>query len=136
MANSLQCWLGLAHDLAIPATSNLFAAVSETPAVQTLARRMENGGVLSCTGVSLTAQPFFAALLHHIFPQQPIVVVTEGLKTQESFQEDIGTWLALESKIQGPKSKVSEAQTSTVKSEPLYYPPWEILPHESRLPHA
>jgi transcription-repair coupling factor (superfamily II helicase) len=126
----------LAHDLAIPATSNLFAAVSETPAVQTLARRLENGGVLSCTSVSQTAQPFFAALLHHIFPQRPIAVVTEGLKTQESFQEDIGTWLAFESKVQGPKSKVSEAQTSTSKSEPLYYPPWEILPHESRLPHA
>jgi transcription-repair coupling factor (superfamily II helicase) len=126
----------LAHDLAIPATSNLFAVVSETPAVQTLARRVENGGVLSCTGVSQTAQPFFAALLHFIFPQRPIVVVTEGLKTQESFQEDIGTWLAVESKVQSPKSKVSEGQTSTSKSQPLFYPPWEILPHESRLPHA
>jgi transcription-repair coupling factor (superfamily II helicase) len=126
----------LAHDLAIPATSNLFAAVSETLAVQTLSRRLENGGMLSCTGVSQTAQPFFAALLHHIFPQRPIVVVAEGLKTQESFQEDIGTWLAVESKVQSPKSKALDPQTSTSNAQPLFYPPWEILPHESRLPHA
>jgi transcription-repair coupling factor (superfamily II helicase) len=126
----------LAHDLAIPATSNLFAAISETPAVQSLARRLENGGVLSCAGVSQTAQPFFGALLHHIFPQRPIVVVTEGLKSQESFQEDIGTWLRIESIVQGPKSKVSDAQSATTRSEPLFFPAWEILPHESRLPHA
>jgi transcription-repair coupling factor (superfamily II helicase) len=126
----------LAHDLAIPATSNLFAAVSETPAVQALAQRLENGGVLSCVGIGQTAQPFFAALLHHIFPQRPIVVVAEGLKAQESFQEDISTWLRSESKVQSPKSKGSGAQAAISSSQPLYYPPWEILPHESRLPHA
>jgi transcription-repair coupling factor (superfamily II helicase) len=124
----------LAHDLAIPATSNLFAAISETPAVQILARRLENGRVLSCTGISQTAQPFFTALLHHIFPQRPIVVVTEGLKTQESFQEDISTWLEIQSKVQSPKSKDSSQQSS--KLSPLFYPSWEILPHESRLPHS
>jgi transcription-repair coupling factor (superfamily II helicase) len=126
----------LAHDLAIPATSNLFAAVSETPAAQTLARRLENGGVLSFTGISQTAQPFLAALLRHIFPQRPIVVITEGLKTQEGFQEDIGTWLRIESKVQGPKSKVLNGQNARSNFEPLFYPAWEILPHESRLPHA
>ena len=61
--------------------------------MQTLVRRLENGGVLACTGISRTTQPFFAALVHHIFPQRPIVVVTEGLKTQESFQQDLATWL-------------------------------------------
>jgi transcription-repair coupling factor (superfamily II helicase) len=92
--------------------------------------------VLSCTSASQTAQPFFAALLHHIFPQRPIVVVTEGLKTQETFQEDIGTWLGIQSKVQSPKSKVLNTQNATSNSGPLFYPPWEILPHESRLPHA
>ena len=42
-------------------------------------------------------------------------MVTDGLKTQESFQQDIETWLGL---------------------SPLFYPPWEILPHEGKLPHA
>src|SRR5207247_1842410 len=53
----------LAQDLAIPATSELFASVSETPAVQSLARRLENGAVLACEGISQAAQPFLAALL-------------------------------------------------------------------------
>jgi transcription-repair coupling factor (superfamily II helicase) len=119
----------LAHALEIQATSNLFAAVSETPAVQSLARRLENGGVLSCTGISQTAQPFFAALLHHLFPRGSVVVVTEGLKIQESFQEDIATWLAIKAKLPG-------RQQSPQTIQPLFYPPWEILPHESRLPHA
>jgi len=34
--------------------------------VQSLARRLENGGVLTCAGVSQAAQPFFAALLRKI----------------------------------------------------------------------
>ena len=36
--------------------------------------------MLSGHGVALPAQPFLAALLRHLFPQRPIVVVTEGLK--------------------------------------------------------
>jgi transcription-repair coupling factor (superfamily II helicase) len=102
--------------------------------VQTLARRLENGGILSCTGISQTAQPFLAALLHHIFSQRPIVVVTEGLKLQESFQEDMATWLLVQSKVQSPRSKVLSESTPSIQA--LFYPPWEILPHESRLPHA
>ena len=50
-----------------------------------------------------------------LFPQRPVVVVTENLKTQESFQQDLETWLG---------------------SSPLFYPTWEILPHEGKLPHA
>lgn len=76
---------------------------------------MERGGALSCAGVCASAQPFLAALLRNIFPQRPIVVVTDGLKTQESFQQDLETWLAV---------------------PPLFYPAWEILPHENKLPHV
>ena len=92
--------------------------------------------MLSCTGVSQTAQPFFAVLLHHFFPERPIVVVTEGLKTQETFQEDISTWLATQPKAPGAKSKGSAPDLSIAKVQPLFYPAWEILPHESKLPHA
>ena len=76
---------------------------------------MEHGGALSFSGVTAAAQPFFAALLHHIFPHRPIVVVAENLKTQDGFQQDLETWLG---------------------SQPLFYPAWEILPHENKLPHA
>jgi transcription-repair coupling factor (superfamily II helicase) len=109
--------------------------------------------VLSCAGVSAAAQPFFTALLRHFFPQRPVVVVTEGLRTQESFQQDISTWLALASQVQGPKCKGSEGVSSaerraasrnasanpqppTLTDPPLFYPAWEVLPHESRLPHV
>jgi len=106
---------------------NLFAAVAQTPAVQSLARRLEQGGALSCVGVSPAAQAFLAVLLRRLFPKRPIVVVTDGLKTQESFQQDIETWL--KSEIRNPKSEITSPP-------PLFYPAWEILPHEAKLPHA
>ena len=105
----------------------MFAEVAKTPAARSLLRRLEAGGALSCAGVSPAAQPFLAAFLHRVFPKRPLVVVTDGLKTQESFQQDIETWLGFQSKGQSPTSKVEQ---------PLFYPAWEILPHEGRLPHA
>jgi transcription-repair coupling factor (superfamily II helicase) len=99
----------------------LFADISKAPAVQALARRLENGGVLPCTGVCASAQPFFATLLQKLFPQRPIVIVAPDLKTQESFQQDLETWLA---------------QPSAFDSQLLFYPAWEVFPHEGKLPHA
>jgi transcription-repair coupling factor (superfamily II helicase) len=99
----------------------LFADILKAPAVQSLARRLENGGVLSCAGVCASAQPFFAALLQKLFPRRPIIIVTPDLKTQENFQQDLETWLA---------------QISTLNSQILFYPAWEIFPHEGKLPHA
>ena len=109
----------------------MFADIAQVPAVQSLARRLEPGGALSQVAVATAAQPFFAALLRRIFPDRPIVVVTDHLKTQESFQQDLETWMGLEGKFQIPNSKAAEAPSS-----PLFYPAWEILPHESKLPHA
>ena len=83
--------------------------------MQALARRLEAGGALAFSGVAAPAQPFFAALLQKIFPQRPIIVVTENLKTQEGFQQDLETWLGV---------------------APQFYPAWETLPHEDKLPHA
>jgi transcription-repair coupling factor (superfamily II helicase) len=114
----------LAQDSAIKATSDLFAKVLQTPAVQLLVERAEEGGVLSCAGVSLAAQPFFAVLLRGRFPHRPIVVVTDQLKTQEVFQQDINTWIAA---LDSASQKASRS---------LFFPSWEILPHESRLPHV
>ena len=44
-----------------------------------------------------------------------MVVVTDILKTQDSFQQDLETWLG---------------------ATPQFYPAWEVLPHEAKLPHA
>ena len=89
--------------------------------------------MLACAGVTRPAQPFFAALLQIIFPHRPVVIVTGDLKTQESLQQDLETWLAL-LKVQDSKSKAGEVVGPP--SSPLFYPAWEIFPQEGKLPHA
>ena len=98
----------------------MFADILKAPAVQSLFRRVEHGGALSFAGVAGSAQPFFAALLQQTFPSRSIVVVAENLKTQESFQQDLETW----AKLSGGKQAL------------LFYPAWEMLPHEGKLPHS
>jgi transcription-repair coupling factor (superfamily II helicase) len=50
-----------------------------------------------------------------------MVVVADGVKTQELLMQDVTTWLRTGFKVE---------------TAPLYYPSWEILPHEAKLPHA
>ena len=65
------------------------------------------------------------------------MVVTDGLKTQESFQQDIATWLQVAAGLQvSGAAETSVLQSATATGNPLFYPSWEILPHEERLPHA
>ena len=70
---------------------------------------------MSLAGVAVAAQPFFAAWVRSLFPQRTVVLVAENLKWQESFQQDLETWLG---------------------ASPWFYPAWEVLPHEDKLPHA
>jgi transcription-repair coupling factor (superfamily II helicase) len=114
----------LAQDSAIAAASDLFARVIEAPAVQSLARRLEKGGVLSFESVTVSSQSFLGALLNRLFLQRPVVLVTESLKTQELLHQDLATWLNF------------EAAPGQPARQPFFYPAWEILPHESRLPHV
>ena len=111
--------------------------------MQSLARRLENGGVLSCAGVCGAAQPFLAALLHRLFPQRTMVLVTEGLRSQESAQQDLATWLAVEAEMETqPAGRETQPRTppspqpSTLNPQPLFYPAWDILPQDARLPHS
>ena len=129
--------LGLAQNAAASATGNLFADILNAPAVQRLAQRLEHGGVLTCASVNQAAQPFFAVLLQNFFPQRPIVIVTDNLKTQESFQQDLETWLALKCEVRSAKCGVGAPSTILHSpSSPLFYPAWDVLPHEGKLPHA
>ncbi len=82
--------------------------------MQDFLRMLEQGGALSCSGVPPAAYAFLVSLIRRRFPDRPIVVVADGLKAQESLQQDIETWI--------PK--------------PLFFPAWEVLPHESKLPHV
>ncbi|HUA67181.1 MAG TPA: hypothetical protein VMA13_01420, partial [Candidatus Saccharimonadales bacterium] len=114
--------------------------MAQSPAVQSLARRLEHGGVLSGGGIGVgicqAAQPFFAVLLQKIFPRRPLVIVAPDLKTQESFQQDIETWLQIESKIQSAQLKDNNFKIASPNCQLQFYPAWEVLPHEGKLPHA
>jgi transcription-repair coupling factor (superfamily II helicase) len=124
--------------------------------------------VLSCGGITPAAHPFLAALLRFRFPKRPIVVVTDQLRTQEVFQQDVTTWLETigEGVESGPKpmgviaaqqaedarppeagtpnredlalsrAKAKESRRAGMDIRPLFFPSWEILPHEARLPHV
>ena len=94
---------------------------ADTPALQALLKRVEKGGALSLDGVHPAAQPFLVSLLRKHFPQRPITVVTAGVKAQESFHQDATTWAR------------TQDRTS---AQPLFYPSWDILPHEPKLPHV
>ena len=87
---------------------------------------------MSCTGLTPAAQPFLAAWLRHAAPNRPIVVAVDGLKTQESFQQDLETWL----RFLASQPSASGAHPSISNRPPLFFPAWEMLPHEARLPHA
>ena len=100
---------------------------------------------MSCGGVSFGAQPFLAVMLRQLFPKRPIVVIAEGLKTQESLQQDIETWFRF--LVPRPGSSVarqpdsagasptSDPPLAAPDSRPFFYPGWEALPHEAKLPH-
>jgi transcription-repair coupling factor (superfamily II helicase) len=111
--------------------------VAKTPAAQSLARRLEQGGALSCPGVAAPAQPFFTALLRQFFPSRPLLVVTDHRKTQELFHQDLAVWLPAEhGRPRNAHDDTTPVARPPAASNALFYPAWEVLPHEGRLPHA
>lgn len=91
---------------------------------------------MSCPGVAPAAQPFLGALLHFLLLGRPVIVVTDNLKTQESVHQDIQTWRRLAAEG-WPSGDAQPANTpARAGGGALYYPAWETLPHEERLPHA
>jgi transcription-repair coupling factor (superfamily II helicase) len=69
---------------------------------------------------------FMAACFKTAHPERPLVVVTSGLKLQESMHQDLTTWLRWFSDQEGPSTF----------TQPYFFPAWEHLPHEAKLPHA
>lgn len=100
---------------------------------------MENGGLLSLGGVSAGAQVFLCALLRHQFPARAIMAVTTGRKTQEILQQDVETWLRLLGASAGQNPAPDDSANATDKiaasRTAFFYPAWENLPHEGKLPH-
>ena len=92
---------------------------------------------MSCVGASAGAQPYLAALLKHLFPERVVLVVTESTKTQEGFQQDLETWMGLaQARPSEGRKEGGGDHPAKERPKPLFYPAWDILPHESKLPHA
>ena len=85
----------------------------QSPLRLPIKRRLDAGGFLSLNSVADPGKPFVTAWLAQL-AQRPILVVTDGLKSQEAFFNDLQTFL--------PGAR--------------FYPAWETLPHEDQLPHA
>ncbi|MBN2506029.1 MAG: hypothetical protein JXQ71_04980, partial [Verrucomicrobia bacterium] len=101
--------------------------------MQALVRRLEEGVDLRCDGVPRGVQAFLAVLLQRWFPRKTVVVVTDGLKSQESVHQDIATWRSLAAAAR-PGAKSRSRPSATVP--PLFFPAWDVLPDEGRLPHV
>ena len=87
-----------------------------SPAVEVLRQRIAAGGPVSLEGVAPAARSWLVAVLHRLCPDRTVVAVTDTLKAQEQLHSDAATWL--------------DGQ------RPQFFPAWETLPQESRLPHA
>ena len=108
--------------LAQPDLSATLAKLRETPSLQTVLYGAEPGEVLSLGGISQGAQAFSAAVLAHFAKGRPVVLVCPTGKLQEQLQQELETWLP--------------ALTKRLAKPPLFFPAWDVLPHEARLPHA
>jgi transcription-repair coupling factor (superfamily II helicase) len=115
----------LASDISKTATAGLLADVLKTPSLSSLRQRIERGDSLPLETVARAAQPFLPAIIRRMFPERPIVVVTEDLRAQESYYQDLQTWI----------SGSDPDSASSVASALAFYPAWEMLPHETKLPH-
>jgi transcription-repair coupling factor (superfamily II helicase) len=87
-----------------------------SPAAKALRARLTGSTTVSLDAVAPAAWSLVVALIRTVFPGRTLLAVTDTLRTQETLHADLATWLP------GPA--------------PRFFPAWEILPHESKLPHA
>jgi transcription-repair coupling factor (superfamily II helicase) len=109
-------------------SAGILDLVLASPQVRDLPQRLEQGAILSLSGISPGALPLLAVAWHRLLPDHTLLIIVDGLKTQEQFEQDLTTWLRLGDELE---------TTDLGRGRGLFfYPSWEILPHESRLPHA
>ena len=131
----------LANDR-LTGAAGILSSAAQAPSVQSLRQRVEAGGALLCTGICPPAQPFLAALCRRLFTRRTVVIVVSDLKAQENVHQDLETWLSTGQGSPGETGKPGTAGSSPgprpAGSDPglHFYPAWEILPHDNRLPHA
>jgi transcription-repair coupling factor (superfamily II helicase) len=120
----------LAKARSVASEDAIFDAACSAPSLSPLLDHVEAGGALSCHGFAPAGRAFLAALLHRRFPKRPLLVVVPTLRDQETVHADLTTWLNL------ADHRDASDRAGDLRNTPRFYPPWEVLPHESKLPHS
>ncbi len=114
----------------VAAKAEIFAAVGSAPECAAWLERVGAGGVCACPGVTASAHAFLAGLLAQSLPGRPVVLVAGTLKAQEALHADLTTWLNAATHHESADKDRRHRITAR------FFPAWDTLPHESKLPHA
>ena len=104
---------------------NPFARLSATPLIREALLALTRNEPVVCSSVANAAQSSIAALFYSL-ADRPTVVVCDGVKRQEQVHQDLETWSRILNPAGEPLDELS----------PLFFPAWEVLPHETKLPHV
>ncbi len=85
---------------------------------------------MTWNGLNRAAHAFAAGLLAAHFPKRHVLLITGTLKAQEAAHADLGTWL----NVAAHQETADKDRAHRVV--PRFFPAWDTLPHESKLPHA
>lgn len=122
-------WPRLPPTAANRAKADLFAALRSTPAWAQLIQRLSSGPGGSCPQLALAAHACLVAALSRQFPDRPIVWIVDSLKAQEQAHADLTTWLSV-------ATQQEAADKERRQIGPRFFPAWDVLPTERKLPHA
>ena len=118
-----------------PTVTNCVLHPADHTVIADWPRQLREGAVVGWPQVAPAGFPWLTAALARACPERVILVVVDGLKTQDLFYQDVCSWLTVAAGIGG--DHVPPADGQPVWPRPvLFYPEWEVLPHEARLPHA
>lgn len=109
---------------------DLFAAAMADPGIAAQLNRAASAGVVTWPGLHRPAHAFVSALLARRFPGRQVLVVADTLPVQEALHADLSTWQHVASQTE------MDERAAAKSAVPLFFPAWEVLPHEHKLPHA
>ena len=108
--------------------TDLIEKFAELPAFLSLLEKLEKREpVVFLPNIPIQVTPFLAVLLQKKLSGSTIVLVADGLKTQDRLHRDVETWLCY-------FSPLNHSEPETEQS--LFFPSWGVLPQDYKLPHV